>query len=364
VMLEKVCRCDIVAKWLIWKATISITGGERGCAPMRGVRLLGNEQVEIGEYPDPVPNQGEVLIGIRYSALCGSELGAYRGPKPMAFNPGHEAMGIVLEANGTRTLKPGDRVGVHAIWGCGQCSWCHEGKYTYCDKRRITPGTHAQLLAAPEHALMKLTDDIPDEVGVLLSGDGLGVSYHASKRLGVQPGDVVVILGVGPIGLGNTLLQSFLGAEVIAVDLNNQRLELARRLGARHLINSGETDPVAAIRDITHGVMARCCIECIGRPDTLQQAFRLVGKAGVVMALGEQGDVPVNIGRDLIRRDITLMGSWFFHYGEYEEMADLYRRGLAVERLITHRYPLQEAAKAYAEFAAGRTGKVLLQMPT
>ncbi|MGI6082124.1 MAG: zinc-dependent alcohol dehydrogenase [Limnochordia bacterium] len=330
---------------------------------MQGVRLLGNEHVEINEFPDPVPGPGEALIALRYSALCGSELGAYRSPKPMAFNAGHEAMGVVVETNGTQTLKPGDRVGVHAIWGCGQCSWCQERKYTYCDKRRVTPGTHAQLVAVPEHALVKLADDIPDEVGVLLSGDGCGVPYHAAKRIGTQPGDVVVVLGVGPIGLGNTLIQSFLGAEVIAVDVNSRRLELARELGARHLINSREKDPIAAVRDITRGVMARCCIECVGRSDTLLQAFRLVGKAGVVMALGEQGDVPVNIGRDLIRQDITLMGSWFFHLGEYEQMAELYRRGLAVEKLVTHRFPLRDAARAFAEFAVGRTGKVLLRMP-
>ncbi|NLN18802.1 MAG: zinc-binding dehydrogenase [Firmicutes bacterium] len=330
---------------------------------MQGVRLLGNEQIEIGEFQDPVPGPGEALIGLRYSALCGSELGAYRSSKPMAFNAGHEAMGVVVETNGTQALKPGDRVGVHAIWGCGQCNWCQEGKYTYCDKRRGTPGTHAQLLAAPEHALVKLADDIPDEVGVLLSGDGLGVPYHAAKRIGTQPGDVVVVLGVGPIGLGNTLMQSFLGTEVIAVDVNDRRLELARELGARHLINSRETDPIAAVKDITRGAMAHCCIECVGRSDALLQAFRLVGKAGTVMALGEQGDVPVNIGRDLIRQDITLMGSWFFHLSEYEQMAELYRRGLAVEKLVTHRFPLRDAAKAFAEFAAGRTGKVLLQMP-
>lgn len=328
---------------------------------MRGVQMLGQSRVAIQQYPDPSPKEGEALIQIQASALCGSELHGYRADRQQEFNCGHEAMGVVVETRNTRRLKPGDRVGIHAVWGCGDCRWCAEGRYTYCDQRRGTPGTHAELVAAPEHVLLKLEEDIPDDVAVLVTGDGLGVPYHVSTRLNARDGDVVCIIGAGPIGLGNVLVQSFLGAEVVVIDFNDYRLGLARDLGARHTINSQKDDPVEAVRQITSGNLANKCIECVGRPETLQLALRLVGKAGTVMAVGEQGEVPINIGEGLIRRDITLMGSWFYHYCEFGAMVDLYRRGMRVDKLVTHHLPLAAADAAFAEFAAGRTGKTVLR---
>lgn len=328
---------------------------------MLGVRMLGNSRVAVETFPDPTPRKGEVLIRIQASALCGSELHGYRGSEASPFNGGHEAMGVVVEERDTNKFTVGDRVGIHAVWGCNACRWCREGRYTYCDARRGTPGTHAELLAAPEHVLVSLDADIPDDAGVLLSGDSMGVPYHLNTHLDTHAGEVVCVIGVGPIGLGNVLLQSFLGATVIAIDVNDYRLHLARELGATHAINAATGDAVDAVRGVTEGNLADKCIECAARPETVKLALRLVGKSGKVAIVGEQGDVPVHISEDLIRRDITLLGSWFYHYCEFPAMVDIYRRGLRVEKLITHHFPLSEAASAFADFAAGRTGKVVLQ---
>jgi len=225
-------------------------------------------------------------------------------------------------------------------------------------------GTHAELIAAPDHVCLKLPDDVPFDVGVLLAGDGIGVPYHVSRRLSTKGGDVVCVIGVGPIGLGNTMMQAFLGGEVIAIDINDYRLSLAKELGATHTINPQNFDPVEVVGDITNGMFADKCIEAVGRPETVKLALKLVGKAGIVMAVGEQGDVPVNIGGDLIRRDITLMGSWFYHYAEYPEMVDLYHRGLPVAKMITDHFPLTEAQAAFTKFANGQAGKVMLEPST
>lgn len=329
---------------------------------MRGLRLLGSSQVEVVELPQPQPGESEVLIRVTTSALCGSELKAYRAPQAQVSNQGHEAIGVVVEADKARTFKPGERVGIHAVWGCGRCRWCAAGRYTFCDQRRQSPAMHVEWLSAPEHVLLPIDNDISDGAGVLLSGDGLGVPYHVSTRLNTRGGDVVCVIGAGPIGLGNTLVQSFLGAEVIVVDTNSYRLELAQALGARHVIDPNRVDPVEAAVELTRGNLANKCIECVGLPQTFQLALRLVGKAGTVMCVGEQPEVTLNVSRDLIRRDITLMGSWYYHYCEYPFMVDLYRRGLEVEKLITHRYPVSDGARAFQEFASGRTGKVLLDM--
>jgi threonine dehydrogenase-like Zn-dependent dehydrogenase len=322
---------------------------------------LGHQQVAVEEFPDPVPGAGEVLVEIQASGLCGSELHGYRGDHAAAMNGGHEGAGIVREANGTHVLKPGDRVGIHAVMGCGHCRWCAVGQYTFCDGKRGCPPLHSQRAAVPEHVCLTLDEDIPFDIGVLLSGDGLGVPYHASRRLNTCGGEVVCVIGAGPIGLGNVLVQSFLGAEVIAVDVDEERLRLASTLGAAHVVNPRQRDPREAVAEITRGRLADKCIDCTPRPETTQTALQCVGKAGTVLVVGEKGGVMISPSEDLIRRDITLMGSWFYHYAEFPAMVDLYRRGLRVADLITHHFPLEQAAEAFATFAGGGTGKVILQ---
>jgi propanol-preferring alcohol dehydrogenase len=108
--------------------------------------------------------------------------------------------------------------------------------------------------------------------------------------------------------------------------------------------------------------MADAVVEATGRPEGLALALRLAGKGGTVACCGENRDVTLHVGRDLIRRDLTLFGGWYYHYREYPEMLALYRRGLRVEKLISHRFPLERAAEAFAEFAAGRTAKAVLTL--
>lgn len=328
---------------------------------MLGVQILGNEKVIVKEYTEPTLDGDNILIQIKASGICGSEMHGYRGAKPQPFNGGHEVAGVVIDAGKSTKFKVGDHVGVHAVWGCGDCRWCAVGQYTFCDNRADCPGTHAERIAAPEHVCLRLPEDIPFDVGVLLTGDGLGVPYHVSRRLNTKGGDFVCIVGAGPIGLGNTIVQSFLGAEVIVIDINDYRLSLAEACGAAHTINSKEVHPLEAAMTITHGMLADKCIEAVGRAETLKLALTLAGKAGTVMAVGEQGDVPISPSRDLIRRDITLMGSWFYHYSEYPAMLDLYRRGLPIGRVITDHFPLPKAQVAFHKFAKGQAGKVILE---
>lgn len=329
---------------------------------MLGVQLLGKERVLVREYPEPLAEGKKILIQVKASGLCGSELHAFRGEKELEFNGGHEVAGVVIDAADSKWLKEGDAVGVHAVIGCGSgdCRWCMKGQYTYCDERTGLSGAHAELLSVVDHACLKLPPGVPFDVGVLLSGDAIGVPYHVSRRLITGGGDLVCVIGAGPVGLGNILLQSFLGAEVIAVDINDYRLSLAKEIGAKHTINSSKIDPVSVVWEISRGMMADACIEAVGRKETVQLALRCVGKGGKVMCCGEQGEVPIRISNDLIRRDIALMGSWYYHYSEYPYILDLYYRGLKVEKLITHRFLLVEAQEAFLKFARGETGKSML----
>lgn len=329
---------------------------------MLGVQLLGSGKLKVKEYPDPkITSSNEVLVKIIASAICGSEMHAFCSPNEHEFNAGHEAAGIVVDTGGSTELAVGDRVGIHAVWGCGKCQWCSEGKYTYCDNRKTCPGTHAEFIVAPEHVCLSLPDDVPFDTGVLLTGDGVGVPYRVSQRLNTKKEEYVCVIGVGPIGLGNTMIQSFLGAVVIAIDLNDYRLSLAKELGAEYTLNPQSVDLVESVKEITKGMLANKCIEAAGRPETLRLALKLVGKAGTVMAVGEQGSVPISPSADLIRRDITLMGSWFYHYAEYTKMLELYRKGLPVAKMITDHFPLTKAQEAFTKFAEGKAGKVILE---
>ncbi len=328
---------------------------------MRQVKFVGNSHVAVVDAPDPRPKENEVLVKLRASGLCGSELHSYKSEKGLPTNGGHEVVGEVVEARARGALRPGDRVGIHAVWGCGKCDWCLEGKYTYCQHRTGgLSGCHADLMTAPEHTCIKLPDDVPDDVGVLLTGDGLGVPYHCSLRMNTRGGDFVLVYGAGPIGLGNVLMQAFLGAEVIAVDIVEERLKLARDLGARHVVNGRSGDPVAAVKDITKGALCAATFNCIGAEDGLRACIRCTAVRGVIMNLGGVSNMTLNISGELVYKDLSLMGSWFYHYSEFPAMLKLLRRGMPVVKLITHHFPLAQAEEAYKTFVAGNTGKVIL----
>ncbi len=327
---------------------------------MRAVRMLGGERLEVRDVPTPDARPDRVLIQVKASGVCGSEMGGYRREAEQASNGGHEVVGVVVDAGDASTLSVGDRVGVHAVWGCGECQWCALGQYTYCPDLRHSGGAHAEYVSAPERVCLRIPDDVPWDDAVLVTGDGMGVPYRVSQRLGTARGDVVCVTGAGPVGLGNVIVQAFLGAQVIAVDINPYRLELARACGAEHTIDASQDDPVEAVRELTSGAGADKCIEAAGNPATFRVALDAVRTAGTVMVVGEQPAVELGPSRDLIHRDLTLMGSLYYHYADHPAMLDLYRRGLPIGDMITHRFPLEGAAQAFALFASGRAGKTLL----
>ena len=330
---------------------------------MQMLQFVGGGKIKLIETAAPTPGPGQVLIQTAVSALCGSELHGYRGAGRATGNSGHEAAGTVIALGaGVTTLAIGQRVGLCAVVGCGACDHCAQGRYTWCSNYRVFSDMHAEQLVIPAHGCHPLPADVAWDAGVLLSGDGLGVPYHTGTRLTDPSIETIAIFGVGPIGLGHTLVQSFYGRRVIAVDLSPTRLDYAAELGAVHLVNGATGDPVAQIRELTAGRGADVCIEAAGRPETLKHCFAAVRTSGTVVMNGEQGAVELSPSQEFIRRDITAFGSWFYHYGEFPAMLALYRQGLAVEKLITHTFPLAAGDEAFGEFAAGRTGKVLLTM--
>lgn len=329
---------------------------------VKSVRLEGNGVVSLAAAVDPVPGPGEVVVETAISAICGSELHAYRGAGMASGNAGHEAVGTVVAlGEGVTDLSVGQRVGASAIAGCGHCAYCAQGQYTWCPDRAFYGRMHAERFLASANACYPLPDDISWEAGVLLTGDGLGVPYHTSRKLSLPDIDTVAVFGVGPIGLGNVLMQTHLGRQVIAVDLASVRLAMAQRLGAGEVVNATETDAVAQVRALTGGEGADVCIEAAGRPEAALACFAAVRTAGMVVFNGEQGEIPLSPSEHFIRRDITAVGSWFYHFAEIEPMIGLYRDGLPVLDLISHQFPYTQAAEAYSLFASRQAAKVVLE---
>jgi threonine dehydrogenase-like Zn-dependent dehydrogenase len=327
---------------------------------MRGVKFLGNGRVEIADLPDPEVAKGDVLVRVKASAICGSEMGRYRGSNPMDGNAGHEVMGVVADPNGSKRFREGDRVGVATIQGCGNCFWCLQGKSDFCKEAAGIDNAHSEFVVSKEIWLHPLADDIDDAAGVLLAGDGLGVPYGASARAGVAPGDVNCVFGVGPVGLGMTLVQTFMGARVIAIDINPHRLELATQMGAWKIINSAETENLRSVLlGLTEGLGPNKCFECCGRQETLDVALDTTIPEGIVMVIGH-GKQEINPQRLIFRKNMRLMGNWLCHFSDFSAMVTMIRNGLQATRLVTNRFPLEQADEAYRRFSEGLEGKVLL----
>ena len=305
------------------------------------------------------------MIETAVSAICGSELHAYRGDGLAQGNIGHEAAGTVIRlGEGASGVQVGQRVGASAIAGCGTCVYCAKGQYTWCPGWKFYGNMHAERFVAAASACHPLPDDISWEAGVLLTGDGLGVPFHTSTRIAAPEIWTVAVFGAGPIGLGNVLLQAHLGRRVIAVDISPARLDLAKQLGAADVVNAKDAaDPAASVRSLTGGAGADACIEAAGRPETALACFAAVRTGGTVVFNGEQGPLPLSPSDHFIRRDITAVGVFYYHFSEFGEMLKLYRNGLRVPDLISHRFPLAEVASAFATFASGQSAKVILHYP-
>jgi threonine dehydrogenase-like Zn-dependent dehydrogenase len=220
---------------------------------------------------------------------------------------------------------------------------------------------HAEYFVVPAMVCHSLPDGLSWEAGVLLSGDGFGVPYHSNTKMAWQDVKTVAIFGMGAIGLGNLLLQHYLGRTVFAIDFSETRLALAKEWGAAAVINPGAVPDVpAAVKALTEGKGADVCIEAAGKPETAKNCFKAVKTNGLVVFNGEQKSVDLSPSDDFIRRDITAAGAWYYHHNEFPSMLALYQQGLPVTRLGTHAFPFERASEAYRIMSAGESGKVFL----
>lgn len=346
---------------------------------MRGVVFLGDRKLEIRQFADPTPGPGEVVLAIKASGMCGSDLHPYRasrsgggaaallglGGSGEPVIAGHEPCGVVAAVGAGVTdavARVGERVMNHHYKGCGRCKHCRLGWSQLCRAGVIVYGMtghggHAEYMKVPASTLVPMPDEITFEEGAAISC-GTGTAYGALKRLEVSGRDTLAVFGQGPVGLSATLLGRAMGARVIALDTIAERRALAKDLGADVVLDPGAVDPVAALHDLTGGEGVEAAMDCSGHPDARLHAVRSAGTWGRVCFVGEGNTVTLDVSKHLLRRQLTLHASWTFSNVGQEECARfIAARRLPLGRLLTHRFPLEQAEPAYRLFDTQTTGK-------
>ena len=327
---------------------------------MKAAFYAGHDRIELRDVPTPTPGPDEVLLRMRGSVICGSELHDYHGEHAGGGIAGHEGVGQVVSAPTTSSLAEGQLVAVQVLSGCGNCEHCLAGDPEHCSNSRFHGGTHAEYMAVPTMCCRPVPDDIPVEIAVLLGGDAIGTPYHALSRLGVNAADTAAVFGCGPIGLGCIAVLRFFGVRILAVEPVAYRRELAVQLGAEIALDPGAEDAVARIRELTGGRGASVALDCSPEAETVTLALESAAIHGRVALIGEKPVATIRPSPQFIRKELTVYGSWYFTGPDYFRILDLYRRGLDLTGLITHRFLLEEADRAFAVFASKQSGKVLL----
>ncbi len=340
---------------------------------MKGVVLPGNSTVEFREYDIPTPGHGEVLLKMKSSTICGSDIRAiyheHLGKGPEGYQgviAGHEPCGqVVEEGPGLRRFKKGDRVVVYHISGCGVCNDCRRGYMISCTSpfRRAygwqRDGGMAEYMLAEEKDLVLLPDELSYTDGAQVAC-GFGTVYEGLEKIGVSGNDRVLVTGLGPVGLAALMLSKAMGATMtIGIDIIPERLELAKSLGlADHVLMAGEKN-VEEVMELTGGRGCEKTVDCSANDKARLTAIQAAAKWGSICFIGEGGRVEFQPSPDIIHDQKTIYGSWVTNIWRMEELVErIVRWNIHPEDLVTHRFPLEEADKAYALMASGRCGKV------
>ncbi len=335
---------------------------------MKTVRMLGNKQSEVIDVPDPEPKDDLVVVKMMSSVVCGTEHTAYHAPAavPIDGGSGHEGAGVIWKTDRATRVKEGDRVTIFPSFfvfeNCHRCTACATGDWEHCahpKPRRSTMGTHSQYMLVPEYVCQPIPDDVPFDTGAMID-DCIGTPYRAIRRMGIQAGDDVLITGAGPVGAAAAIIAKFRNARVIVVDVNDYRLEQALGNGADHIFNPEKEDVLAKVREIT-GAGVDAAVECSGMDAAQGQCLDAARAHGKVAFLGIKNQtVSVNMSQHFVLKELTLIGSWACTVPEHFEIVDLIQRGMPINRIITHRYTMDQAPDAIKTFFDGKSVKAAI----
>jgi len=331
---------------------------------MKTVMFRGSGKVEIEDVPRPEAGADAVLVQVKASAICGSELHAFRGPardRPDRYNDGHEVAGVIVEAPDDSPYPVGTPVGACVVQGCGTCDACRAGRETACGHKRYYGWNgHSEYYVLGLNGVRPIPEGVDWPAAAILTGDGLGVPVRCARRLGETKGQRVVVLGLGPIGLSCVLVQSFGGARVLGADIVDYRARMALALGAERGVNVEQADLKEAVLEWTDGRGADVVILCVAKDEAVRTAISLLRHQGTFFLLAELAAAEFVLNDTLIRKEITMMGSWYYAGRDWQRMLELHEAHLPYEKLVTHTFGCERVQEAYDTFVSGESGKVIL----
>lgn len=337
---------------------------------MKALLLRQYNQLDYADVPRPEIRRDEVLIEVKGCGICGSDVHGLDGSTGRRIPPlimGHEAAGLIAEVGAeVREWRPGQRVTFDSTVYCGRCHFCRQGLINLCDRRQVLgvscdefrrDGAFAEYVAVPARILYQLPDDLLFEHATMV--EPTSVAVHGVSRLPIRPGDTALVIGAGIIGLlAVQALRAAGCARVVAVDVDESRLELASSLGAEETFRSDTADAAAWLRGLTEGRGAEVVFEAVGLPATVELALGCVRKGGAIVQVGNLSptvEIPLQA---LVGRQLSLVGS-AASCGEYPACLEMMRRGvIRVEPLISAVAPLSEGGQWFERLRKREAGLI------
>lgn len=333
---------------------------------MKAFRIDGPGNAIVVDVPETAPPGDEVLLRVKMVGLCGTDLNTFRGRNAMVEFPripGHEVAAEVVE--GGDDLQPGRMVTVLPYTSCGLCASCRRGRSNACRSNQTMgvqrDGAMMEYIRVPREKLYPARLSVV-ELGLV---EPLTVGFHAAARGRVAKEDFAAVFGCGGVGLGAIASCAFRGAETIAIDMDDAKLEIARKAGAKHLVNTARENVHERLREITAGHGPDVVIEAIGLPETFRAAVEEVAFTGRVVYIGYAKEPVSYETRLFVQKELDIMGSRNALPENFLEVIQMLEAGrFPVKDAVSAIVPIEDAGRMLAEWSAapGRFTKIMVQM--
>jgi len=321
---------------------------------MKAIRIVKPYKVENYDIAEPTVGPAELLIKVKVLGLCGSDLATYRGSNPMVGYPripGHEIVGEIVDKGShvPADFVVGASVTVFPYTACGKCPACRIGRVNCCQYNQTMgvqrDGAAAEYIVVPYQKVFRVDGFSYEQIVCI---EPLSVGWHATSRAEVASEDTVLVFGCGVIGLGAAAASAFKSATVIAVDIDDGKLENAEKLGAKYLINSATENLEERAKQITSGEGPRVVIEAVGLPQTFAKAVEIVSFAGRVVYIGYAKDKVEYEAKLVVSKELDIKGSRNAFNSEISAVIDMLKISKAdITSLVTQRFKIDEAAIAF-----------------
>ncbi len=330
------------------------------------------QPLELADVEKPRPRYGEALVKVSACGVCATDLHYLHGVPTFKKPPlilGHEISGVVDElGEGVEGIEIGDRVLIPPVLSCGACQKCREGRDNICERMQMVgnniDGGFAEYIKVPAMMLFKLPNELPLPESCIIS-DAISTSFHAVKNRGaVKGGEWVAIIGCGGVGINAVQIAAALGASVIAIDIDDRKLQLAKQLGAIEAINPEGVDVTKAVKQLAGKEGVDVAFEIVGKPATLEQAFNLVKPGGRLVVVGYSAENwSLRVSRVMFR-EITVLGSLGCRLAEYPTLINMVKNGkIKLEPLIFSKLKLEQVNEAMKNLEEGKVvGRQIIVM--